>query len=247
MPNKILGNKAREEAAPTGDYVDFDRTIASKSVSFDHSANVYIHIEMDHKRELDLLAERGGEDDDMDAASVSSIMTADGIADPTSFRLNCLACFVSDMARGIFFPTMWNLVQILGGSTVLLGYVTASFNFGRMIVMPLFGAWSDKHGTRWTLLVSSFMLTVGTAMFSQVLNVGKPWFLLLSNMILGIGSGTLAVTRAYVSAVTPRRQRTGYMALLSAIQYAGTTVTPLLGSLFVFCFAKRNDDAESKG
>jgi ceroid-lipofuscinosis MFS transporter 7 len=204
-------------------------------VSFDDQIASTVYIEMDDMDDINEV--------ESDAKSiVSSIMTVDGIADPTSFRVNCFAIFVGDMARGIFFPTMWNLVQVLGGDQIVLGYVTSSFSFGRMLVLPLFGKMSTVNGCRKVLLFTSVIFFIGTLMFTQVLNVGEPWFLILSNVVLGIGSGTLAVTRAYTSDVTPRRSRTGYMALISAIQYSGTTVTPLLGSLFVVMFA--NQDAE---
>lgn len=180
--------------------------------------------------------------DDQLSSFVSTVMTADGIADPVSFKVNCLIVFLGDMTRGIFFPTMWNLVQTLDGDQVLLGYVIASFSFGRMLVLPLFGSWSIQYGYKWTLQISTFILLIGTLLFSQVLNVRKQWFLIFANTVLGIGSGTLGVTFAYSSEVTPKRKRTGYLAWVSAVQYAGTTATPFIGSLFVVLFVKQNDD-----
>lgn len=180
----------------------------------------------------------------LDAFSIAStILTADGIVDQVSFRLNCLIVFLGDMARGIFFPTMWNLVQSLGGDQVLLGYVIASFSFGRMIVLPLFGSWSIQYGYKWTLQVSTLILFIGTILFAQTLNVGSAWFLIFANTVVGVGSGTLGVTMAYASEVTPKRKRTGYLAWVAAVQYAGTTATPFLGSLFVVLFAKEEGAA----
>lgn len=227
----------------------FDLRAPSSTVSFDklvHVSTVYIAMsDKDGDKEL-------GDHPMMDIRhvgseeTVTSVMTADGVVDPISFKINCFAIFVGDMARGIFFPTMWNLVQVLGGDQVLLGYVTSSFSFGRMLVLPLFGKLStlDRIGCRKVLLGASVIFFVGTIMFTQILNVGKPWFLLLSNVVLGIGSGTLAVTRAYTSDVTPTRSRTGYMALISAIQYGGTTCTPFLGSLFVVMFANEDEGVD---
>lgn len=173
-------------------------------------------------------------DEDIDAFTMlSSVITADQIADPLSFKINCLVVFIGDMARGIFFPTMWNLVQKLGGDQVMLGYTIASFSFGRMLVLPLFGSWSTTYGYKWTLTFSTYILLLGTLLFSQVLRVNDSGFLIFSNIVMGIGSGTLGVTLAYASEVTPTRNRTAYMAWVTAVQYAGTTVTPFIGSLFV--------------
>ena len=80
---------------------------------------------------------------------------------------------------------------------------------------------------------------------TQVLNMKTPWFLLLANTIQGIGSGTLGVTRAYTSEVTPKRLRKGYLAFTNSVQYAGNTMTSLLGSFFILLFSRQdhgNDD-----
>jgi len=183
-----------------------------------------------------------GDVDETDVFSVvSSYMAAKGIADTTSFRIICLVIFVGDMARGIFFPTMLDLCEKLNGDLVLLGYVTASFNFGRMMALPFFGRWSSTKGYKWTLTLSMLIMMFASIMMTQVLAVGRQWYLILSNITLGVGSGTLAVSRAYTGEVTPRKTRTGYMAVVSAIQYSGTTVTPLIGSLFAILFAVDED------
>ncbi len=191
----------------------------------------------------DMYEDNYGQGDSHDVFSIAStILTEDGIADPVSFRVNCLIVFMGDMARGIFFPTMWNLVQKLGGDQVLLGYVIASFSFGRMLVLPLFGSWSIKHGYKWTLQISTLILLIGTILFAQALNVRKAWYLIVANTIVGVGSGTLGVTMAYASEVTPKRKRTGYLAWVASVQYAGTTATPFIGSFFVVLFAKDKEE-----
>jgi Fucose permease len=225
-------------------YEDIGSLKATKSVSFDLRDD---HVELSGFPPLE--NRRSGEDEIRPSySSASSVLTADAIADPLSFQIVCLVVFLGDMARGIFFPTMWNLVKTLGGDQVLLGYTIASFSFGRMLVLPLFGAWSVKYGYRPTLLVSTTILCFGTLLFGNVLNVGTHWFLLVANTIVGIGSGTLGVTIAYASDVTPTRNRTSYMAWVGAVQYAGTSATPFLGSLFVVMFSRREEEGgENRG
>lgn len=162
----------------------------------------------------------------------SSVLTADGIHDPVGFAIVCLVILVGDMARGVFFPTMWPLVSELGGSTVALGYAVASFSFGRILVSPKFGGWSHTYGYSKTLLFSCSVLWVGTLLYSQAQNVGHVGYLIFAQIVMGIGSGTLGVTRAYVAEVTAQRTRTTYMAWITAVQYGGFTVTPFVGSLF---------------
>ncbi|EEC49948.1 predicted protein [Phaeodactylum tricornutum CCAP 1055/1] len=183
------------------------------------------------------------ETDDGDSVAVSivsSVMTAEGIHDWTGFCCVCLVVLIGDMSRGVMFPSMWPLVESLGGSQITLGYAVAAFSFGRVLVNPVFGSWSHQIGYTKTLLMSCSILFVGTLCYAQTQNVGRPEFLIVSQTILGVGSGTLGVTRAFVADVTAKRQRTTYMAWITAVQYAGFTVTPFFGALFNFAF--QNND-----
>lgn len=182
--------------------------------------------------------------DNMNAENVSVValsiasttMTVDGISDWLGFCTVCYIVLLGDMSRGIMFPTLWPLVRSLGGTEVTQGYAVAAFSFGRILVSPLFGSWSVSYGYKYTLLFSSSILLFGTLLYSQVPYVGRSEFLILAQTTLGIGSGTLGVTRAYVAEISPTRNRTTYMAYLTALQYAGFTVTPFLGSLFSAIF-----------
>lgn len=227
-----------------GDHENMEQPPRDKNWTEPSSAN-NVYFELDNNIGGVEKDENGNEKEDV-LSMVSTVITADGIADPTSFKINLLVIFLGDMSRGIFFPTMWELVQTLGGDQVTLGYVIASFSFGRMLVLPLFGTWSITYGYRWTLLVSTSILWLGTVLFAQALNMREAWFLILANIILGIGSGTLGVTLSYVSEVTPKRKRTGYIAWATAVQYAGTTVTPFIGSFFVYMLAN-NDEQDHNG
>ncbi len=159
-----------------------------------------------------------------DAPSITStIMTAEGLADPGGFSIICSVALVGDMTRGVTFPIMWPLVRDLGGNSVWLGYAVGAFSFGRVIASPCFGKWSIEKGYSKTLVASTTIMLVGCVLFAHVISVGSLPFLVFSKFIMGIGSATLGVTRAYVAEITATRQRTMYMALLSAVQYGAYT------------------------
>lgn len=177
----------------------------------------------------------GGDGDDvqsMASSMASSVLTADGIHDLAGFYVVCLVILVGDMSRGVFFPSMWPLVDELGGTSVTLGYSVAAFSLGRILVSPLFGGWSVTYGYTKTLTFSCSILLLGTLLYAQIQNVGKTGFLIFSQCILGLGSGTLGVTRAFIADITAQRNRTTYMAWITAVQYAGFTVTPFVGAVF---------------
>lgn len=60
-------------------------------------------------------------------------------------------------------------------------------------------------------------------------------WLIVAQIFTGVGSGTLGVTRAFVSERTSGNERTYKMARLTAVQYTGFTVTPFIGSLLSYC------------
>ena len=205
----------------------------------DHSTN-YVTMEADgpipfeNDFEDEVACEEAFEDEGLSLSPsiVESVMTADGIHDMPGFCVVCLVILIGDMSRGVFFPSMWPLVDSLGGSSVTLGYCVAAFSFGRILVSPLFGRWSATYGYTTTLLLSCYILLLGTFLYAQVQNVGSTGFLIVAQICLGIGSGTLGVTRAFVAEVTAQRNRTTYMAWITAVQYAGFTVTPFVGAIF---------------
>jgi ceroid-lipofuscinosis MFS transporter 7 len=170
-------------------------------------------------------------------STVHSVLTAEGIHDLVGFYCVCMVMLIGDMSRGVMFPSMWPLVQYLGGTEVTLGYAVASFSFGRALVNPVFGFMSTEVGYTKTLLLSSFILLVGTFVYAQVPNLGRPHALIVAQTLLGVGSGTLGVTRAFVADVTAKRHRTRYMGLITAVQYGGFTVTPIFGALFNYLLA----------
>jgi MFS family permease len=160
-----------------------------------------------------------------DLSPGGSVMTAEGLADPEGFWIVCSVVLVGDMTRGVAFPIMWPLVEELGGNSIWLGYVVSAFSFGRFIASPCMGKWSVEIGYTETLVASTTILLVGCVSFAQVYSVGNMYFLVFSQIVLGIGSATLGVTRAYVAEITATRQRTTYIALLTAVQYGAFTGT----------------------
>jgi len=181
-----------------------------------------------------------------DNVSLMSALTADEISDKPGFYIVSLVVLIGDMSRGVMFPTLWPLVQSLGGTEVTQGYAVAAFSFGRILSSPIFGSWSVTWGYAKTLMTSVFVLLIGTLLYAQAGNVGNPNFLILAQIVMGIGSGTLGVTRAFVADVTPHRNRTTYLSWLTAVQYGGFTVTPFFGALFSKFF-ENGDNTINKG
>eukprot|EP01039_Chlorochromonas_danica_P003407 gene3407-3733_t len=151
----------------------------------------------------------------------------------SSIAIVRLVTFVGDAARGILFPALWPLCHLLGGSRITLGYLVATFSIGRLLVTTRLGIMADTYGHRRALILSGIVLTVGCLLWANAPFLGGLVMLYLAQLTLGLGTGSLGVTRSYIAEQTDPPHRTHRLASLSALQYAGFAATPLLGSLFV--------------
>lgn len=170
---------------------------------------------------------------------------ANGLKNPLSFGIICAVIFVGEMARGIMLPTLWGFVQELGGDTVTMGYSVAAFSFGRVVTSPIFGYLSVERGYRFTLTIALSVLSAGAFLYAQAGVVGHPLFLIFAQSVMGFGSGTLGVTRAYVAEVSPKKLRTRYLAYLALVRDAGFTVTPFAGSALAYFFTDEDGNDEN--
>ena len=145
-----------------------------------------------------------------------------------SFAVIAFITLIGDTARGCMFPTLWPYVQSLGGDKVHQGITVASFSLGRLLVSPYWGRMSEVHGYRYVLTITNIFMTVATLVYACAPNI---YTLIFAQILLGIGSGTLGVTRAYVAEGAVKSMRTVLLAYLTAVQYAGFTVMPLAGGV----------------
>ncbi|CAM9556073.1 unnamed protein product, partial [Ectocarpus sp. 8 AP-2014] len=151
--------------------------------------------------------------------------------DKASFAIVLGNLLLIDTARGIFFPTLWTHVSQLGGDKIALGYCVGAFSLGRTLLSPVFGRMSTEHGYRRAFLISTVLIPFASLFYAVADSVLTVF---LSQLFLGMGSGTLGVTRAYVADKTTKEQRTYLLAYTTSVQYAGLTVMSILGGFFSY-------------
>ena len=147
-----------------------------------------------------------------------------------SVLLVCMIIFVGDSSRGILFPVLWNLCQALNGSVVHLGYLVAMFSFGRFVITVPLGYFCDTYRHKSSLLIASTVLVVGATIWANSYAAKSLSMLFVGQFVMGCGSGSLGVTRSYIVEQIEQKERTKVLAVLTALQYAGFTASPLLGS-----------------
>lgn len=108
--------------------------------------------------------------------------------------------------------------------------------YHRLLASPYIGRLSELYGYRRVLVATSLILALGSLLYMASTEV---WMVVASQMVMGVGSGTLGVTRAYVAEKTTRAKRTVLLAYLTAMQYAGFTVMPMVGGVMADIFENK--------
>lgn len=151
------------------------------------------------------------------------------LMDKPSFLVVAYIVLIGDTARGILFPTLQAHMSELGGGTLTLSWAVAAFSIGRIIGSPILGHLNALNGPGYTLQLAQLMFVLGTCVY--VLGEDSLPFTIIAQCIMGLGTSSLGVCRGYVADRSTPEERTGKLALLTAVQYAGFTVTPLFGAL----------------
>lgn len=167
-------------------------------------------------------------------------------ASPASVAIIGYITFVGDSARGLVYPALWPLCEKLGGNKVDLGWLVAMFSIGRLVISTRLGMFADIYRHRLALSLSSIILVIGAGVWANAPSFGNFGLIALysGQFIMGLGTGSLGVTRSYISEQTPKDQRTYQLARLSSLQYAGFAMTPLVGAALVVGGSQISDAGE---
>ncbi|CAM9372145.1 unnamed protein product, partial [Hapterophycus canaliculatus] len=104
------------------------------------------------------------------------------------------------------------------------------------MISPYFGGLSTKHGYQKVLMAASGLIAAGALGYALAWNNAA---LIAAQVVMGVGSGTLGVTRAYVADKSTPEQRTYLLAYTTAVQYAGFTCMPFVGGFLAFLVKDR--------
>ncbi|KAL0225074.1 hypothetical protein RCL1_002986 [Eukaryota sp. TZLM3-RCL] len=137
--------------------------------------------------------------------------------------------FLDGLSFGVVMPSIFSYVQSLGGTEIQFGTIVAGFSLGTFLGSPILGMWYNRRSLRESLS-GSLLICVFCCLLYAI--AGNLFHLFLSRFILGIGSGSIAIIRAYLSEVTSQSQRTSVNTWVNALQILGIVVGPSCGIIF---------------
>jgi multidrug resistance protein len=137
-------------------------------------------------------------------------------------------CAVDMVGFAMVFPLIPYYALRLNASPFVIGVLTASFSVAQLIMAPLWGRFSDRHGRRPALLIGLVAAAIAYMVFGLADSV---WLLLVSRVVQGAGGGTTGVAQAYVADTIKPANRAKALGWLSAATSAGVMIGPAIGSL----------------
>lgn len=139
-----------------------------------------------------------------------------------------LVVFIDLIGFGMVIPILPLLIDHIGGGTVLVGIIIATFSLFQFLFSPILGRLSDKYGRKPVLILSSLLNSMSYFLifFSQHI-----WFLFLARILAGIGSANISVAQAYIADTSTSHERTKKLGFIGAAFGLGFIVGPLLGGV----------------
>ncbi len=126
----------------------------------------------------------------------------------------------------LILPFLPFYAQNLGASPSQVGLVLASFSLFQFISAPIMGKLSDTYGRRPLLMLSQLSTLVS---FIVLGFANSLWMLFLSRIIDGLLGSNFTIAQAYLSDITPKKDRTKIYSLSGIAFSIGFFIGPALG------------------
>ena len=112
---------------------------------------------------------------------------------------------------------------------IWLGFLFAAMPFIQFFSLPIWGTLSDRKGRKKPLLYSLSFSVLGhlVSVFGIVFN--SITILLISRMVLGIGSGNISIVQASIADISKKEQKAKNFGLYAMAIGAGFTFGPFIG------------------
>lgn len=141
-----------------------------------------------------------------------------------------LIVFVDILGLTVILPLLPFYAEKYGASPFVVGTLISSFAFFQFFSGPVLGRLSDRHGRKPVLLLSQ----VGTFFGFLILGFANSlWMLFLGRIIDGITAGNLTVAQAYISDVTPPKDRVRAFGIIGVSFGLGFLIGPAISGALV--------------
>jgi MFS transporter, DHA1 family, tetracycline resistance protein len=140
-----------------------------------------------------------------------------------------LIVFIDLLGFGIIIPILPSYaLKDFGSSELTVGALVASFSLMQLLVTPVWGRLSDRHGRKPILALGLVCSVLGYVLFGLAHTLT---LLFASRLLSGVGGGNISAAQAYIADVTPPHERAKGMGLIGAAFGLGFVFGPVIGGL----------------
>ena len=144
----------------------------------------------------------------------------------TFYTLN-LAVFTGNLGMGIVIPFLPIYAKTLGATGLTIGIFFASFPLAQMLVMPLIGRLSDRHGRKKFIAVGQLLCCLLSLWYLYAPDI---FYLIMGRFLQGASIALIfPIANAYVGDLAPPQQRGRYMGIFNLFLTSSFGMGPLAG------------------
>lgn len=126
-------------------------------------------------------------------------------------------------------PSVPFYLEYLEAPPEFLGWVVSSYSLGQILGSPLAGRWNDHCSSKRLLIISAWVGLLSSILYSLAPGYH---YLLMSRLITGISAGfELTTELTFIANHTTMKERTAFMASVTACNVVGFIVGPNLSSV----------------
>lgn len=126
----------------------------------------------------------------------------------------------------LILPFLPFYAQNLGASPFQVGLILATFSLFQFVSAPIMGKLSDAYGRRPLLILSQLSTLIG---FLVLGFANQLWMVFLSRAIDGLLGSNYTIAQAYLSDITPKKDRTKIFSISGIAFSIGFFIGPALG------------------
>lgn len=150
-----------------------------------------------------------------------------------------LIVFIDSFSFTVMIPILPFIVEQYHQGDIAYGILLSAYAMSQFIAAPYLGTLSDKYGRKPVLIISQLGTLISWGIFAaawfvadiNVLGISLPILIIfLSRIIDGITGGNYSVAMAYISDVTPAKDRSYTFGMVNAMAGIAILVGPAFGS-----------------
>jgi DHA1 family tetracycline resistance protein-like MFS transporter len=135
--------------------------------------------------------------------------------------------FIDMLGFGIVMPILPRYVETLGAASWQMGLLVGIFSLAQLVMLPLWGHYSDRIGRKPVLIISIFGTVIGYLIMGLTRSVT---IMMVARMIDGAAGGNISVVQASLSDISTPEERSSIMGKVIGAAYGiGFILGPALG------------------